>query len=79
MIAKLTKSAQFNQGFETVEYLAASILDMDWHTKTFSGNVEDFEKASLDKIGLINEIVPRYKSSYFSHIFSGGYSAGYYV
>jgi peptidyl-dipeptidase Dcp len=79
LITKLSKSAQFNQGFETVEYLAASLLDMDWHTKAFTGNVEAFEKASMDGIGLINEIVPRYRSTYFSHIFSGGYSAGYYV
>lgn len=79
LISKLEKSAQFNQGFETVEYLAASILDMDYHTKTFTGNVPEFEKASMDQIGLINEIAPRYRSTYFSHIFSGGYSAGYYV
>jgi len=79
LIDKLTKSAQFNQGFETVELLAASLLDMDWHTKAFTGDVEGFEKASMDKIGLINEILPRYRSTYFSHIFSGGYSAGYYV
>jgi peptidyl-dipeptidase Dcp len=79
LIAKLEKSAQFNQGFETVEYLAASLLDMDYHTKAFEGNVGAFEKASMDKIGLIDEIVPRYRSTYFSHIFSGGYSAGYYV
>ncbi len=79
LIAKLVKSAQFNQGFETVEYLAASLLDMDWHTKAFENDVEAFEKASMDKIGLIDEIVPRYRNTYFSHIFSGGYSAGYYV
>lgn len=79
LIAKLEKSAQFNQGFETVEYLAASLLDMDWHTQAFTGDVEAFEKASMDKIGLINEIAPRYRSTYFAHIFSGGYSAGYYV
>ena len=79
LITKLEKSAQFNQGFETVEYLAASLLDMDWHTQAFTGDVEAFEKASMDKISLIDEIVPRYRSSYFSHIFSGGYSAGYYV
>jgi len=79
LIAKLEKSAQFNQGFETVEYLAASLLDMDWHTQAFDGNVEGFEKASMDKIGLIPEIAPRYRSTYFSHIFSGGYSSGYYV
>ena len=79
LITKLEKSAQFNQGFETVEYLAASLLDMDWHAKAFEGNVEAFEKASMDKIGMIDEIEPRYRSTYFSHIFSGGYSAGYYV
>lgn len=79
LITKLTKSAQFNQGFETVEYLAAALLDMDIHTQPFNGDVEASEKASMDKIGLIDEIIPRYRSTYFSHIFSGGYSAGYYV
>ena len=79
LITKLNKSAQFNQGFETVELLAASLLDMDYHTNAFNGDVAAFEKASMDKIGLIPEIAPRYRSTYFSHIFSGGYSAGYYV
>jgi peptidyl-dipeptidase Dcp len=79
LITKLEKSAQFNQGFETTELLAASLLDMDWHTLPFDGNVEAFEKTAMDKIGLIPEIAPRYRSTYFSHIFSGGYSAGYYV
>ena len=79
LITKLTKSAQFNQGFETVEYLAAALLDMDLHTQPFNGDVDASEKASMDKIGLIDEIIPRYRSTYFSHIFSGGYSAGYYV
>jgi len=79
LITKLTKSAQFNQGFETVEYLAASLLDMDYHTNSVNVDAAAFEKASMDKIGLINEIAPRYRSTYFSHIFSGGYSAGYYV
>lgn len=79
LIAKLQKSAYFNQGFETVEYLAASLLDMDYHTKTPATNIPDFEKASMDSIHLIPEIAPRYRSTYFSHIFSGGYSAGYYV
>lgn len=79
LITKLEKSAQFNQGFETVEYLAASILDMDFHTKALSTDVPTFEKASMDNIGLIPEIAPRYRSTYFAHIFSGGYSAGYYV
>lgn len=79
LISKIAKSAQFNQGFETVEYLAASLLDMDYHTKALTTDVPTFEKASMDKIGLIPEIAPRYRSTYFTHIFSGGYSAGYYV
>lgn len=70
----------FNQGFETVEYLAASFLDMDWHTisEDVNINVDQFEKESMGKIGLINEIIPRYRSTYFRHIFSGDYSSGYY-
>lgn len=81
LIEKINKSAQFNQGFLTGEYIAASLLDMDWHTKPFTGDVLAFEKASMDNIGLIPEIAPRYRTTYFSHIFSGGfdYSAGYYV
>lgn len=79
LIAKLEKSAQFNQGFETIEYLAASLLDMDYHSKPLTASVPDFEKASMDAIHLIPEIAPRYCSTYFSHIFSGGYAAGYYV
>ena len=79
LISKLSKSAQFNQGFETVELLAASLLDMDYHEQAQINDVTAFEKASMDKIGLIDEIAPRYRSTYFSHIFSGGYSAGYYV
>jgi len=82
LIEKLNKSGHFNQGFVTVEYLAASILDMDWHSLKTGETVEDvlaFEKASMDQINLISEIAPRYRSTYFQHIFSGGYSAGYYV
>ena len=79
LVDKIVKSSLFNQGFMTVEYLAASLLDMDWHTKDFDGDVTAFEKASMDEAGLIDEIIPRYRSTYFSHIFSGGYSAGYYV
>ncbi|MDX9697221.1 MAG: M3 family metallopeptidase [Bacteroidales bacterium] len=81
LIQKIQNSSKFNQGFETVEYVAASLLDLDWHTlsKTDNIDVEAFEKTSMDKIGLIKEILPRYRSTYFSHIFSGGYSAGYYV
>ncbi len=81
LISKIEKSRQFNQGFETVEYLAASILDMKYHTTATPviADVRTFEIESLAKEGLIPEVLPRYRSAYFSHIFSGGYSAGYYV
>ncbi len=82
LISKLENSSLFNQGFETVEYLAASFLDMKWHelTQPQPGvDVNGFEKQAMNRIGLIPEITPRYRSTYFSHIFSGGYSAGYYV
>ena len=81
LIAKIVNSGRFNQGFETVEYLAASILDLNYHelTQPLSTDAVAFEKASMDKIGLIEEIIPRYRSTYFAHIFSGGYAAGYYV
>ncbi|PKP27714.1 MAG: peptidase M3 [Bacteroidetes bacterium HGW-Bacteroidetes-22] len=80
LITKMEKSGTFNQGFTTVEFIAAAILDMDYHTIDANTTVEtaSFEKASMDKIGLIAEIIPRYRSTYFSHIFDGGYSAGYY-
>ena len=80
LIDKLKKSSHFNQGFTTVEYLAASFLDMGWHTLAEAKELdpEEFETESLNKIGLISEIVVRYKSPYFRHIFSGGYSSGYY-
>jgi peptidyl-dipeptidase Dcp len=80
LVDKVKKAGQFNQGFATVEYLAASFLDLDWHslTGTEGLDVNDFETKKLNEIGLIPEIVVRYRSSYFSHIFSGMYSAGYY-
>ncbi len=80
LIAKLEATGKFNQGFTTVEYVAASLLDMDYHTlKNADGlDVEAFEKKSMDRIGLHDDIIPRYRSTYFSHIFAGGYSAGYY-
>ncbi|MGH1366010.1 MAG: M3 family metallopeptidase [Calditrichia bacterium] len=81
LIGKLLKASKFNQGFANTEYLAASLLDMDWHTITAEEAVKDadtFEEASLAKIGLIKEIAPRYRTSYFAHIFAGGYSSGYY-
>jgi peptidyl-dipeptidase Dcp len=81
LIDKLEKAKHFNQGFATVEYLAASFLDMDWHvlTDTTEQNAASFERESMDKIGLIAEIESRYQSTNFGHIFSsGGYSSGYY-
>lgn len=80
LITKLQNAAKFNQGFANTEYLAASILDMDWHTlsTTELQDTDAFEKASMERIGLIGEIVPRYRSGYFAHIFAGGYAAGYY-
>jgi len=80
MLQKLEASSKFNMGFVTTEYLAAGILDMDYHTITEVRDldVNAFEKQSMEQVGLIDEIIPRYKSTYFSHVFSGGYSAGYY-
>lgn len=80
LVDKLEKAGKFNQGFVTVEYLAASMLDMSYHTMTEGADldVNAFEKSAMDKLGLIGEIIPRYKSTYFAHIFSGGYSSGYY-
>jgi len=81
LVEKLEKSSLFNQGFITAEYLAACILDMAWHTYPNPAEVEtrQFEKEVMARIGLIPEIVPRYRSTYFNHIFSGGYAAGYYA
>jgi peptidyl-dipeptidase Dcp len=81
LVEKLEKSNLFNQGFITAEYLAACILDMAWHTAADPGaaDVRLFEKGVMDGLGLIPSIMPRYRSTYFSHIFSGGYSAGYYA
>lgn len=80
LIEKLQQAATFDQGFATVEYLAASYLDMDYHslTEPLNQNVVPFEEESMKKIGLPSAIIPRYRSTYFNHIFSGGYSAGYY-
>ncbi|UCG53398.1 MAG: M3 family metallopeptidase [Candidatus Latescibacterota bacterium] len=80
LIEKIRKAKHFNQGFATTEYLAASFLDMDWHTLERTERLEplSFEDKCLGEIGLIPEIVTRYRSPYFRHIFAGGYSAGYY-
>ncbi len=79
LIEKIEKSGYFNQGFATVEYLAAAMLDMAYHTidKPKRVNINKFESAYLNEIGLIPEIVSRYRSTYFAHI-AGGYDAGYY-
>ena len=80
LIKKMEACSRFNLGFTLTEYLAASYLDMDWHTitKPFTGKVNTFEKEAMSRIHLIPEIVPRYRSTYFNHIFSGGYASGYY-
>jgi peptidyl-dipeptidase Dcp len=81
LIKRLVNSGHFNQGFITVEFIAAALLDMDYHmaTEEREYDVNAFEKETLKKYGLIDEILPRYRSTYFSHIFSGGYAVGYYV
>jgi len=80
LLSRLQKSLIFNQGFETVEYIAASFLDLDWHNipGPQQVNVLDFEKQSMKKINLMDEIIPRYRTTYHNHM-AGGYSAGYYV
>jgi peptidyl-dipeptidase Dcp len=80
MIKKMNQANAFNEGFRGTEYTAAAYLDMDWHTvnDTLPKKTLEFEKKSMQKIGLIKEIPPRYKSTYFAHIFGGGYASGYY-
>ncbi|WP_296196407.1 M3 family metallopeptidase [uncultured Microbacterium sp.] len=84
VVERLQGSETFNQGFGTSEYLAAAWLDQAWHSLDVAGvdaaqDVERFESEALAAIGLLNPLVPtRYSSTYFAHIFSGGYSAGYY-
>ena len=84
LLDKVLATQQFNQGFATTEYLAASLLDMAWHQLTAdevpdAAGVEAFEAAALEAAGVALETVPpRYRSTYFSHIWSSGYSAGYY-
>ncbi|MGB9836398.1 MAG: M3 family metallopeptidase [Candidatus Saccharicenans sp.] len=81
LIQKINNSSLFNQGFASTEYLAASLLDLYWHKTIFPDeiDVDQFERETMKKLGLDVAIVPRYRSTYFQHIFSGGYSAGYYV
>ena len=89
LVAKINNARKFNQGFMTSELCAASILDMKWHELTVedlakmsegdqAANVAAFEKKVCKEMGLIDEIIPRYRTTYFNHIFNSGYSAGYY-
>ncbi|MFC1651497.1 M3 family metallopeptidase, partial [Candidatus Latescibacterota bacterium] len=80
LIDKMENAKKFNMGFRTVRSLAASFLDMEWHTltDTTEQDVAKFEKESMDKIGLIPEIEPFHHSTNFRHIFPLGYSSGYY-
>ena len=80
LLDKMDKSSKFNQGFTTTEYLAACYLDMAYYTRTetLTQNPIAYEDKVLSDIGLIPEIISRYKSTYFNHIFNSGYSAGYY-
>lgn len=82
IVDRLRASGTFDQGHATSEYLAAAWLDQAWHrigTGVDPGEVVEFEQAALANIGLLNPVVPtRYSSTYFAHVFSGGYSAGYY-
>ncbi len=81
LIEKINAASTFNMGFVTTEFVAAALLDMEYHTRSETGTIDvnAFEEQAMKKIGLIDEIIPRYRSTYFSHIFSGGYSAGYYA
>jgi peptidyl-dipeptidase Dcp len=80
LLNKIQQAAKFNQGFNAVEYLAAAILDMDYHTlnDTTNINVDQFENNTMKRINMPPQIVVRYRSTYFRHIFAGGYAAGYY-
>jgi peptidyl-dipeptidase Dcp len=84
LLDKIAAAAKFDQGFKTTEYLAAALIDQAWHQLKASevpeaAGVLGFEAAALRKVGLdFAPVPPRYRSTYFSHIFAGGYSAGYY-
>lgn len=81
LVDKIVKSSKYGQGFATVEYLAASLLDMDYHTlkEQLPGmDIEAFEAEAMNKRGLIRQIPPRYRTTYFGHTMEGGYTAGYY-
>ncbi|HET7458898.1 MAG TPA: peptidyl-dipeptidase Dcp [Gemmatimonadaceae bacterium] len=83
LVEKIKRARTFNQGFATTEYLAASLLDLAWHSLPADAskqNVDEFEQAALQKYGVaMAEVPPRYRTSYFAHIWGSGYSAGYYA
>ncbi|MGL4448471.1 MAG: M3 family metallopeptidase, partial [Shewanella sp.] len=83
LLQKLLKSGSFNQGYDTLEYMAAALVDMEWHSLSPDAPLQDvatFEANALKKHGLnITAVPPRYKSTYFAHAFPGGYSASYYA
>ena len=83
LVAKIKKAATFNQGFATTEYLAASLLDIAWHSippGSPQQDVDAFEAEALRKANVaMAEVPPRYRTSYFSHIWPGGYSSSYYA
>lgn len=83
LVGRIEAAESFGQGFRTVEYLAAALLDWAWHTLPEGQEVadaEEFEAAALAKAGLaVAAVPPRYRTTYFGHIFAGGYSAGYYA
>jgi peptidyl-dipeptidase Dcp len=83
LVDKIKKAAKFNAGYNLGELVAAALLDMDWHTLPASAgkqNCDNFERQALDRTGLdIAHVPPRYRSSYFLHIWANGYAAGYYA
>ncbi|HEY5914164.1 MAG TPA: M3 family metallopeptidase [Verrucomicrobiae bacterium] len=80
LVEKVHRAKRFNQGFKTVEYLAASLLDLEWHTlpTTAEPDADTLERIAVSRMGVPPQIVPRYRSTYFQHIFAGAYSSGYY-
>jgi peptidyl-dipeptidase Dcp len=80
LVDKIHRAKKFNQGFKTVEYLAASLLDLEWHTLPVTAEADPsaLERIALARMGVPSQIVPRYRTTYFQHIFAGGYSSGYY-
>lgn len=80
LVDKISSSSKFGQGFATTEYLAASYLDLFYHNieMPITEDAGKFESMKLEELGLIGQIPPRYRSTYFRHVFSGGYDAGYY-